>query len=241
MTADSLLPAIQAEFPPIGLRLRKQRTSACERRSGRQLTEPTRSVIMQEMMKTSILTPKELFQKDVRYTIPPFQRPYVWKSEEQWEPLWEDVRNLAEDYLDELKRADNDRVAAERETRSHFLGAVILKQVLTAARDIEEREVVDGQQRVTTLQLLLNAVQQTCQDLDLKQPAKRLSKLVTNDEDLSPNKIISSSSGQPVSTRRHLDMRWAMVDMMSMTSKIRSLSRHTSSSERRFGTGLNIV
>lgn len=135
-------------------------------------------------MKTSILTPKELFQKDVRYTIPPFQRPYVWKSEEQWEPLWEDVRNLAENYLDELERADNDRVAAERETRSHFLGAVILKQVLTAARDIEEREVVDGQQRVTTLQLLLNAVQQTCQDLDLKQPAKRLSKLVTNDEEL---------------------------------------------------------
>lgn len=135
-------------------------------------------------MKTSILTPKDLFQKDVRYTIPPFQRPYVWNSEEQWEPLWEDVRNLAEDYLDELKRVDNDRVAAERETRSHFLGAVILKQVLTAARDIEEREVVDGQQRVTTLQLLLNAVQQTCQDLDLRQPAKRLSKLVTNDEEL---------------------------------------------------------
>ena len=135
-------------------------------------------------MKTSILTPKDLFQKDVRYTIPPFQRPYVWNSEEQWEPLWEDVRNLAEDYLDELKRVDNDRVAAERKTRSHFLGAVILKQVLTAARDIEEREVVDGQQRVTTLQLLLNAVQQTCQDLDLRQPAKRLSKLVTNDEEL---------------------------------------------------------
>ena len=135
-------------------------------------------------MKTSILTPKDLFQKDVRYTIPPFQRPYVWKSEEQWEPLWEDVRNLAEDYLDELKRADNDRIAAERETRSHFLGAVILKQVLTAARDIEEREVVDGQQRVTTLQLLLNAIQQTCQDLNLTQPARRLSKLVTNDEEL---------------------------------------------------------
>ena len=79
-------------------------------------------------MKTSILTPKDLFQKDVRYTIPPFQRPYVWNSEEQWEPLWEDVRNLAEDYLDELKRVDNDRVAAERETRSHFLGAVILSR-----------------------------------------------------------------------------------------------------------------
>jgi len=136
------------------------------------------------MMETNILTPKKLFQKDVRYTIPPFQRPYVWNSEEQWEPLWDDVRNLAEDYLEKLERADNDRVAAERETRSHFLGAVILKHVPTAARDIEQREVVDGQQRVTTLQLLLDAVQKTCRYLGLKQPAKRLSKLVTNDEEL---------------------------------------------------------
>ena len=31
---------------------------------------------MQEVqMHTDILTPKDLFQKDVRYTIPPFQRP----------------------------------------------------------------------------------------------------------------------------------------------------------------------
>ena len=31
-------------------------------------------------MHTDILTPKDLFQKDVRYTIPPFQRPYVLVS-----------------------------------------------------------------------------------------------------------------------------------------------------------------
>lgn len=29
-------------------------------------------------MRTDILTPKDLFQKEVRYTIPPFRRPYVW-------------------------------------------------------------------------------------------------------------------------------------------------------------------
>ena len=47
-------------------------------------------------MHTDILTPKDLFQKGVRYTIPPFQRPYVWSQDDQWEPLWEDVRNVAE-------------------------------------------------------------------------------------------------------------------------------------------------
>ncbi len=138
-------------------------------------------------MHTDILTPKDLFQKEVRYTIPPFQRPYVWSQDDQWEPLWEDVRNVAENYLEELERSGNDGVEAEQKTSPHFLGAVVLKQVPTAAKDIDQREVIDGQQRVTTLQLLLDAIQQICEESDqpyLKRVARRLAKLVTNDEEL---------------------------------------------------------
>ena len=135
-------------------------------------------------MKTDILTPKALFQKDVRYTIPAFQRRYVWTQDDQWEPLWDDVRNTAESYLDELDRSSNDSVEAEQHTAPHFLGAVVIQQVHTAARDLERREVIDGQQRMTTLQLLLDAVQYVCEELELRPEARRLSKLVTNDEDL---------------------------------------------------------
>lgn len=134
-------------------------------------------------MDTSILTPKALFQRDIRYTIPEFQRPYVWTQDDQWEPLWDDVRNTAEGYLDNLHRL-GDSVKAEQLTPSHFLGAVVLQQVHTAARDIERREVIDGQQRVTTLQLLIDAIQYVCEELELKQEARRLSKLVVNDEEL---------------------------------------------------------
>ena len=139
------------------------------------------------IVHTDILTPKDLFQKEVRYTIPPFQRPYVWSQDDQWEPLWEDVRNVAEDYLEELDRSGNSDVAAEQRTRPHFLGAVVLKQVPTAAKDIDQREVIDGQQRVTTLQLLLDAIQQICEESNqpyAKRVARRLAKLVTNDEEL---------------------------------------------------------
>jgi len=125
-----------------------------------------------------------LFQKDIRYTIPTFQRPYVWSQEDQWEPLWEDVRNLAEDYLDALDRCGSDSVKAEQETKAHFLGAVVLQQVHTSAKEIEQREVIDGQQRVTTIQLLLDAIQEICEEAPFRGPATRLSKLVTNDEDL---------------------------------------------------------
>ena len=138
-------------------------------------------------MHTDILTPRDIFQKEVRYIVPPFQRPYVWSQERQWEPLWEDVRNVAENYLEELDRSGNDRIEAEQRTSPHFLGAVVLKQVPTAARDINQREVIDGQQRMTTLQLLLDAIQQICEESDqpyLKGVARRLAKFVTNDEEL---------------------------------------------------------
>ena len=138
-------------------------------------------------MHTDILTPKDLFQKDVRYTIPPFQRPYVWSQDRQWEPLWEDVRNVAENYLEELERSGNNGVEAEQKTSPHFLGAVVLKQVPTAAKEIDQREVIDGQQRMTTLQLLLDAIQQICEESDqpyIRRAARRLVKLVTNDEEL---------------------------------------------------------
>ena len=135
-------------------------------------------------MKSDILNPKALFQKNVRYMIPPFQRPYVWDEEEQWAPLWDDVQNTAERYLDELEILGPEYAAdAEQKTRSHFLGAVVLQQQSTATIDIEQRLVIDGQQRLTTIQLLLDAAVKVFQNYDLEPAARRLSKLVLNDED----------------------------------------------------------
>ena len=139
-------------------------------------------------METNILTPKALFQKDIKYTVPAFQRRYVWTHEEQWEPLWEDVCNTAEDYLEQLDKANGKGVDAEQNTASHFLGAVVVQQVSTATKDVERRKIIDGQQRVTTLQLLLDAVQYVCKEYRIKGVTPRLLKLVTNDEDLVENK-----------------------------------------------------
>jgi uncharacterized protein with ParB-like and HNH nuclease domain len=63
-------------------------------------------------MRADILTLKTLFQKVVRYIIPTFQRPYVWNHEDQWEPLWNDVRNIAEEYLEQLERLGDDKRAS---------------------------------------------------------------------------------------------------------------------------------
>ena len=132
-------------------------------------------------METGILTPKDLFQKDIRYTIPAFQRRYVWTLEDQWDPLWSDVCNTAEDYLEKLDACGGNFVEAERDTKKHFLGALVVQQVSTATKDIEQREVIDGQQRITTLQLLLDAIQYVCEERDAGGVETRLARLVLND------------------------------------------------------------
>lgn len=131
-------------------------------------------------MHASTLTPTRLFQKTVRYEIPEFQRPYVWTQDHQWEPLWEDVRNTAEDYLDDGKDAP------------HFMGAIVLQQQLIDSSRFETHIVVDGQQRLTTIQLLLDAVQESLEERRHRDPAERLHYLVTNQRVFTgddPNKV----------------------------------------------------
>lgn len=130
-------------------------------------------------------TTKQLFQRDIRYVIPNFQRPYVWKQEEQWEPLWEDVRNSAERYAEELEKSDGDQAKAEQETRPHFLGAIVLQQQYQPVINIERRDVIDGQQRIATLQILLDAAQRVFEQEGHRIDARKLSKLVLNDEDFA--------------------------------------------------------
>ena len=121
-------------------------------------------------MQTSIMIPQEMFIKVIRYEIPAFQRPYIWNQENQWEPLWEDVRDMA------------DSIIETGQANRHFMGAVVLQQRPNPIRGIETRIVVDGQQRLTTLQLLIDAVQEVCEQRDYEGPAARLSPLVHTPE-----------------------------------------------------------
>ena len=121
-------------------------------------------------MQTNVHTPQDMFFSPIRYEIPPFQRPYIWTQEQQWEPLWEDLTDLAE------------TLAAMGRAEPHFLGAIVLQQRQTPIGQIPTREVVDGQQRLTTIQLLLDAIQEFCMEAGFDGPAARLNGLVLNPE-----------------------------------------------------------
>lgn len=123
-------------------------------------------------MEAKALTPHELFDGKVQYQIPPFQRPYVWTEEDQWAPLWRDVVRVVEGTLgisEELEPAT-----------SHFLGAVVLKQLDTPSGDPLRRSVIDGQQRLTTLQLLLDAAQWVVAQAGSDDEAESIQELVLN-------------------------------------------------------------
>jgi hypothetical protein len=99
-------------------------------------------------MQPTYLPLVKIFGPEVRHTVPLFQRPYVWNQAEQWEPLWQDISNLA----DRVFTAEPDKPIA-----GHFLGTVVLEQAQSATGSIPRREIIDGQQRLTTLQVLLHA------------------------------------------------------------------------------------
>jgi hypothetical protein len=99
-------------------------------------------------VKPRYISLAQVFGAPVRFVVPLFQRPYVWERKAQWEPLWDDVSTVAERIL----AAD-----AGATVRGHFLGSVVLEQESTATGSVERRSVIDGQQRLTTIQLLLKA------------------------------------------------------------------------------------
>lgn len=88
----------------------------------------------------------QIFSTETRHLVPLFQRPYVWSREEQWEPLWDDVSDLG-----------NRVLSGQKPVAGHFLGTVVLEQVDTPSGAVNRREIIDGQQRLTTLQILLQS------------------------------------------------------------------------------------
>jgi Protein of unknown function DUF262 len=90
-------------------------------------------------------TLQELLEGSKQYQVPLYQRTYSWKQD-QLKRLWEDILKLAED-----------RVDAPGAT--HFIGSLVLApSPSNGPAGVQEYLVVDGQQRLTTLSILLCAI-----------------------------------------------------------------------------------
>ncbi|GAA1625206.1 DUF262 domain-containing protein [Catellatospora bangladeshensis] len=123
-------------------------------------------------MKADALSPRQLFDGKMHYEIPPFQRPYVWNEEDQWAPLWADIVRVAESHV----IADG----AEPAVPHHFLGAVVYESKPPVVGDVTRHMVIDGQQRMTTVQLVIDAVQAVIAERGHDLLAEDLEELILN-------------------------------------------------------------
>lgn len=98
-------------------------------------------------MKATATTVLKLVQGSKVFLIPTFQRRYTWKKA-QWSQLWSDL--LAEAQVGHPEDPDT--------LHGHFLGSVVLHPALGPASTLMRHQVIDGQQRLTTILLLLAAL-----------------------------------------------------------------------------------
>ena len=108
-------------------------------------------------MDARYATPQKLFSGELQFVVPLFQRSYSWKLK-QWKTLWQDLL-----LLPELEAG-----------RQHFIGSVVMHPTNTVPTGISKYAVIDGQQRLTTLFVLLVALRDTARDVGHDQLAERI-------------------------------------------------------------------
>lgn len=105
-------------------------------------------------MKASATTVLKLLQGSKVFVVPRFQRRYDWRLP-RWQPFWED---LLHEYATEHDYS--------QEYSGHFLGSVVLHPAPGPASTLMRHLVIDGQQRLTTLLVLLAALRDVHSELD---------------------------------------------------------------------------
>lgn len=92
-----------------------------------------------------------------QYVVPLFQRAYSWKKE-NWSVLWEDLMWLCEN----------------NEPKSHFIGSIVTMPTITVPEGVSKFLLIDGQQRLTTLFILLSTIRDKAQQDGFEQLAQEI-------------------------------------------------------------------
>ncbi|MFI6778744.1 DUF262 domain-containing protein [Nocardia sp. NPDC050412] len=122
---------------------------------------------------------QRILEGSSQYLVPLYQRPYGW-GDEQLQELWNDVTQLADDRIDEPQT-------------THFIGSVVLAPAPAGvAGTVTRFLVVDGQQRLTTLTLLLAAIRDFLREVDgsTSRDSDRIhNQLLTNQYNDDPDRL----------------------------------------------------
>lgn len=106
---------------------------------------------------------QRILQGDKQFLVPHFQRPYSWR-EREWAALWLDLIELV----------------AEEDSKPHFLGSIVSAPARAVPEGVEKRLLIDGQQRLTTIVLLLALIRERATAVGNARLAERVVDLILN-------------------------------------------------------------
>ena len=93
-------------------------------------------------MKANEMHLLNFLKKSPQFIIPIYQRTYSWTESQCWQ-LWKDI----------LRAGGNDKI------RAHFIGSIVyIQEGHFAVAKLSQLLVIDGQQRLTTVSLIIEAV-----------------------------------------------------------------------------------
>jgi len=108
-------------------------------------------------MKASEVRFQQLLNGKIQYRVPLFQRTYSW-DQTQWGKLWD---NILEIYMPD-------------KPRNHFIGAVVTLPIHDAPERASKYLLIDGQQRLTTLLVLLAVIRGRAEQSGLEALAEQI-------------------------------------------------------------------
>lgn len=103
-------------------------------------------------MKASETHLGKILEGNNQFVVPLFQRPYTWE-ESRWKVLWADLLDLCEDDEESTR------------PKPHFLGSIVTVPTRSVPEGVTKYLLIDGQQRLTTLQVLLAALRDRAREL----------------------------------------------------------------------------
>ncbi len=134
-------------------------------------------------MQASETKLRQLIEGTKQYVVPLFQRPYSW-SEKQWKTLWSDV----------VEQSQHD------DGRPHFFGSIVTTPAKSVPQGVGKWLLIDGQQRITTIQVFLAAIRDSAISLgETKLPERIDGQYLTNayEEDDERMKVLPTQDDRP--------------------------------------------
>jgi len=108
-------------------------------------------------MQASETKLQQIIEGTKQYVVPLFQRPYSWKKSE-WQVLWDDLIELCE----------------SESPRTHFMGSIVTIPTNSIPEGVSKYLLIDGQQRLTTIFILLCAVRDYAKQIEEEKLAAKI-------------------------------------------------------------------